>query len=295
MHDSLSSVEVRYDEDGHVVPLDENAVRQNAFGEKAARQMDASFEPEHDSGTMSAKQASPEGADDPRGNERPAANDYRDTLEGMDHDDRVAATKECLNRRGTFRDILYGLLGFCEEERSYEEIEDYVKSFTEFHRNRQEPQRYAYMLLRCGALEEIELDENGNRLTEADKQAAIDSGMAPEDTDELVYDWLVKTTDVGREVHEDLSPEHRLERLLESYPERTEAFAQIMEFCETPRGMGAIDDAFKGKPVMGFDEASKQKRQPSSYIEKLEAAGALKWDGSAWSLTGTGRDYLKSR
>lgn len=218
--------------------------------------------------------------------------DYRQKLQSMDFDARCKATAECINRRGTFRDILYGLLGFCAQERTYEEIGPFVESFVEFQNNRQESHRYVFMLLRTGGLCEIELDEDGVPLTEEKKQRAIEQGLDPEDIDTLVFDWHVVTTDVGERVYEELAPARRLKALLKQYPEREEAFAQIMMFCREPKTMGSIDAEFKGTDLLGIDESSKLKRQPSSYIEKLGAVGAIAWSNGAWILTDVGREYL---
>jgi hypothetical protein len=289
MDENVLQAMPQYDEQETVVPLDKSVLSEYSFGTRVAEQIHATTEV----GRKEVGSKQDHRDDEPPKSSAPV--DYHENLEKMDHDERVAATAECLNRRGSFRDILYGLLGFCVEEKSYEEIEPFVEGFVEFCRNRQEPRRYVFMLLRTGGLEEIELKEDGTPLTKEDKQAAIADGLEPEDVDVLVFDWRVATTEVGREVYADFNPSMRLKKLVEEYPDREEAFAQIMAFCREPQTMGAIDDKFKGKSLMGIDEACKQKRQPSSYVDKLGTAGAIAWSGSAWSLADAGKEYLKNR
>lgn len=293
MHDDFLRVKPEYDSEGNIIPLDEDAFSQSDFGARAAEQVGALAEMDFAERKASAFA---DGAGTADGSAKPRKDaDYREALRQMSFDERVEATVECLGRRGTFRDILYGLLGFCTQERSYDDIEPYVESFTEFHRNRQEPRRYVFMLLRTGALEEIELGEDGSPLTEADRQAAIEGGLDPQDVDLLVFDWRVATTDVGRKVLEDYDPAARFKRLLADDPEREGALVRVMAFCRTPRSMGEIDDKFKGDALMGFDGQSGQMRQPSSYVGKLESAGMVFWDGRSWILTEEGAACLEGR
>lgn len=276
------------DAEGNVIPLDDSVAQEYRFGGRVAEQMDAFME----EGTEGANQGRNSGDGDAARAQAAHVVDWREKLEGMSFDERVEATVDCVMRRSTFRDILYGLLGFCLEERSYEEIEPYVESFVEYHRNRQSQRRYVMFLLRTGALVETELDESGNVLTEEAKQAAIDAGLDPEDVDTLVFDWRVSTTDVGRAAYERLDARVRIAELISSDPAREDAFIQIMRFCDAPHCMGDIIDAFGGKDILGFDEEAKQMRQPSAYVTKLDGVGALAWDGDKWLLTEKGREFL---
>ena len=63
------------------------------------------------------------------------ARDWRGDLASLSFDERVAKTMECLDRRASFKSILYGLLVFCFEERSYEEVEEHAQGYAEFEAN----------------------------------------------------------------------------------------------------------------------------------------------------------------
>ncbi|MDE8702110.1 hypothetical protein PZH32_03940 [Adlercreutzia equolifaciens] len=293
MSEEVACFMPRYDAEGNIIPLDDDVALQDSFGKRAARQVNADIEEERTRSSLELQGGAPgDETREEQPEQAPHLADYREKLASMSFDERVLATYECLNRRSSFRNILYGLLEFCSEEKTYEEIEPFCASFSEFKVNRQEPRRYVFMLLRTGALEEIELDEDGHPLTDEAKEQAIAEGLDPEDVDTLVYDWRVVTTDVGHKAHEGFSPAVRLANLLASFPEREEAFIQIMEFLREPRSMGAIDDTFKGKSLLGVDEATKLNRQPSSYLHKLDGAGAIEWSDGAWRLTKTGEDFL---
>ena len=253
------------------------------FGERTARQVGAFME-----------EGRPEAHIDHWG-DRPKQIDWREKLAAMDFDERVDAALASLKRRTTFRDILYGLLDFCMEERPYEEIEPYVESFVEFHRNRQSPRRYVQVLLRTGALEEIELDEQGEPITDEARNRAVEEGLDPDDLDTLVFDWRVVTTDVGRAAYERFTPSSRIADLIGADPEREAAFVDIMAFCRKSRFMGQIVDEFAGKAYLGIDEENRLPRQPSAYVEKLDRAGAVFWDGKCWTLTEEGETFLQER
>ena len=291
-------IEPRYDAEGNIIPLEDGSVLRQGFGQRAAQQTHAQMEDKRTSVSFNAREGQGSEADSSNEGEElqaPKLRDYRDELATMSFDERIRAAYECLNRRSSFRNILYGLLGFCAEEKTYDQIEEFCSAFSEFVVNRQEPRRYVFLLLRTGALEEIELDETGCPLTEQAKQQAIEDGLDPEDVDLLVYDWRIVTTDVGMQVYEDFSPAIRLAKLFSSLPEREEALFQILDYLREPRSMGAIDEAFKGKELLGIDKATHLLRQPSSYVQKLDGAGAIEWDGHMWKLTQAGVDYLSQR
>lgn len=276
------------DENGNIVLLDDPCLVDRPFGGKVAEQVGAYIELDDDDRQRPLRTVDDESED--KHPFKPAG--FEEKLETMDFDDRLEATMECLTRRPSFQDILYGLLGFCASERSYEEIELYVKAFPEFTVNRQEPRRYVFMLLRTGALQEIELGEDGAPLTEDDVQKALDDGIEPDDLDTLVFDWRVITTEVGEAAYQRFSPAMRFKELLADNEGHDEALYQIMEFCRVPRYMGQIDDRFKGKPVMGFNSATSMMYQPSSYVTKLNHAGVLNWNGDQWQLTESGAELL---
>lgn len=278
------------DSQENVIPLDEAYLSQYQFGARAAEQM-AAFAEDDSAGRNTKGQTQ----DDLKRRRAARASDYHQKLATMDFEERVQATIECVTRRNTFRDILLGLIRFCEQERTYEEIEPFVESFVEFERNRQSQRRYVHLLLRTGALVETELDEVGAPLTNETKQAAIHAGLDPEDVDTLVFGWRVATTEVGQKAWEELDPGRRIQALMDSEPELKEALIEIMAFCDKPRYSGEVIDMFWGKPSMGFDKKTKQMRQPNSFIDKLERAGAMVWDNEKWVLTEAGRVYLARR
>ena len=128
------------------------------------------------------------------------ARDWRGDLASLSFDERVAKTMECLDRRASFKSILYGLLVFCFEERSYEEVEEHAQGYAEFEANRQSGRRYAFFLQRVGAIEEIELDADGAVVTEGRRAQLLEEGADQDALDVLTADWRVRATEVGKEL-----------------------------------------------------------------------------------------------
>lgn len=261
------------------------------FGGKVARQTGAFISEER-----SEMAARPGVAGDDARRERAARFvDYRKRLAGMDFEQRVEATVACLERRASFARILFGLLEHCREERTYDEAEALVATFPECKLNRQTERRYIAFLLRTGAIEELELDERGNPITEARKREALEEGLDPEDLDTLVCSWLLRTTDVGEEALARCSPARRMAALFEEHPERQGAYLRVLEYCLSARSMEDIKRHLRDDPGLKRDPATGMPRvQASSYVDKLENAGGMAWDGG-WKATEAGRTQLELR
>ena len=102
------------------------------------------------------------------------------------------------------------------------------------------------------------------------------------------------TTPAGLAVVEQHAPRARIIELLDLVPERKDAYIELLEFCsEEPRTYNEIRQLFVGRDVLvRLVNGEPQTMQPSVFVDKLEAAGAVEWrDG--WVLTGEGRSYLQ--
>lgn len=111
--------------------------------------------------------------------------DWQSKLDAMSHDERVAATLECLGRRPAFARVLRAVLEHCREERNSEEVEAYIETLPDFAANRQSARRYVFFLMRTGGLQEMGYDAEGNIVDERSVQAVQESlnPVATPDTD----------------------------------------------------------------------------------------------------------------
>lgn len=185
------------------------------------------------------------------------------------------------------REAYLALLNLCKERRLLAEAEDSLRHRATFAQLAQSPYRLIRDLVEEGGLDWIELDADGNEIAPERKE-----GLDEDEVDDLVADFALETTAAGADVAEAMSPRRRLDALLEGEPDRQAAFAEVLAFCEEPRpfreveaylrGSGALEDlrARNGRPL-----------QASYFVDMLERAGGLEWDG-AWRVTEAGGRLL---
>lgn len=220
--------------------------------------------------------------------------DWHVQLAALTFEEKIEKTMECLNRRAAFQNILYGLLVFCQKERSYDEAEAHVESYVEFASNSQSARRYLLFLLRTGAIEEIELDDEGAVITAERRQTLLDGGLSKDEMEAFVVDWCVTTTDVGREVARLFHPRVRLRSMLASQDSRLPTYHKILAFCVERRSLAEVSALLVGDPGLEIDEETGViGMQPNSYIGKLDQAGGLAWDGG-WITTKEGREVVEA-
>lgn len=124
-----------------------------------------------------------------------------------------------------------------------------------------------------GTLEDMQLDEN-----------------VPDDA---VAEVRLSLTDEGRALRTAYEPERTVAELLESRPQYDEVFRSVVSSCDTEAGatLPALEALIAAFPVTGGTE--KTKVYPQYFIDALETAGAITWDG-AWRTTAAGRSLLAS-
>ncbi len=207
----------------------------------------------------------------------------------MTFDERVASIRKMMDAP-RFREIYFGILNFCCEQRTLGQVEEKIGTFPEFEYCGQNQYRLIINLEDAGALERAELDENGDVVTEDMKE-----GLTEDEIDDLVLDYAFTTTDAGRVVRDEMQPSNRMEELMSMFPKRVKAYCQVLEFCKTPRSFKEIDALLKGSEVLRSGSANTITNiplQPSVFIEQLERSGGLVWKGS-WNITEGGKKYLE--
>lgn len=111
--------------------------------------------------------------------------------------------------------------------------------------------------------------------------------------DDAVAEVRLSLTDEGRALRTAYEPERTVADLLESRPQYDEVFRSVVASCATEAGatLPALEALIAAFPVTGGTE--KTKVYPQYFIDALETAGAITWDG-AWRATAAGRSLLAS-
>lgn len=185
------------------------------------------------------------------------------------------------------RELYVRMLEYCKERRGLDEVERYVQCCPQFGLAAQSPYRLALNLVELGGLEMVELDEDGLEVTPDRKE-----GLSADEADDLVASYAFETTADGAQAAEDLSPSARFASLLEEHPDRAQVFADVLDFCEEPRSYADIAGYIaQNAAAQGLRARNGQHFQASYFIDMLERAGMLEWDG-AWNAGGAWADVL---
>ena len=110
----------------------------------------------------------------------------------------------------------------------------------------------------------------------------------------LLRNLAAATTPAGCAACELLAPEHRTLAAIYKVPERRATFVRLLDFCRTPRKLADINQLLADDPALAPSQRTAgQKLHACYFIDRLEEAGGLVWDGS-WVTTDAGKRALAS-
>ncbi|MEE8716430.1 MAG: hypothetical protein SOI26_04800 [Coriobacteriales bacterium] len=226
---------------------------------------------------------------DPAARPAPAAQPAPADAESDSFERRVRKLELAVARHPLHREINVEILRFCRERRDLADVEDHVQRMPEFAAATLDPYHLIDNLVRAGGLERFNLDAEGEIVTDDQLR-----GLSEDAADDLVAGYALQTTDEGEQAIADASPEVRVRDLLEREPERRDTYAELLAFFEEePRSYRSVCDLLQGRDVLFrvMADGSRQKIQPSVFVDRLERAGAIVWD-EGWTLTEEGRRAL---
>jgi hypothetical protein len=96
-----------------------------------------------------------------------------------------------------------------------------------------------------------------------------------------------EATKAGKEFVEEYCPDLLLKRLITREHKYTDILRGILNACKEPKGLGELEDLYKGHPAMVPGKVS-----VSYFVNELERAGALAWKGG-WLLTDSGQSFIQ--
>lgn len=207
--------------------------------------------------------------------------------EELSFEEKVADLMRFVQFEPLIREIDYKVLVYCFERRGLSDIEEHIAGMPEFKSATRDQYSLVTELVRHHGLAFFELDAAGNQVTEEDKK-----GLTENEVDDLVEGFAYRTTDVGREAAARLDPRRRLAELLEAVPRRRDAYAALLAFVRDKRSFAQIDSFMRTCDVAELSRAAGDGGvQPSVYVDKLERAGAIFYDGG-WQATEAALEFL---
>ena len=125
-----------------------------------------------------------------------------------------------------------------------------------------------------------------------DGDASAPASQPADQPEDQPVDYVLYTTDAGREALAQFDPKSRFDELLGGEPEAyLELYARVLDICSGEDGAtrAQIERDLKGHPAL----ESPKRIYPEYFISKLETIGGLSWDG-AWRTTEAGARILES-
>ncbi len=217
-----------------------------------------------------------------------AAPAFQGKLESFaDKDTAEERISALFDQMPTLQKILYGILRLCEAPSRAEDIDAAIEDLKRHHHCVYSPSTFCSLLERAGAIEKV--DETGQSLEDFEQEPQMI------EVDGTTY-WVVapppcvfwKLTDAGLAQLEGHKPFEAIQACFDDEPLYADIFKTILELCGQKGGttVKAIGDAVEDEPA-----AQEPRRYAMYFIDKLERAGALDWNG-AWTTTEEGKRFL---
>ena len=208
-------------------------------------------------------------------------------------EESIARVVECLFNHPRHRELLYKALVHCQTERTEHAAEEFLARQPEAAQALQTPYTLLRNLAAAGGVTVIAHDAQGLALDETRCEQLRAEGLDDDALADLVAERRV-TTPAGCAACELLAPEHRTLAAIYKVPERRATFVRLLDFCRTPRKLADINQLLADDPALAPSQRTAgQKLHACYFIDRLEEAGGLVWDGS-WVTTDAGKRALAS-
>ena len=207
----------------------------------------------------------------------------------LTEDEKLDKLEAAALRQSLHREIHFRTLQFCLERKELREVEDMIAACPQFAKATLSQYHLIKVLVKAGGLNELMMDENDNVVTE---QQLV--GLTEDEADDLVAYFCYETTEVGAKFVEMNTPKTRMEELFALEPHRVETYRELLAYCnDTPRTYNEISELLDGREVLyrQFSDGSREKMQPSVFVDKLERAGGLFYR-KGWLTSDEGKEFI---
>ena len=209
-------------------------------------------------------------------------------------EESIARVVECLFNHPRHRELLYKALVHCQTERTEHAAEEFLARQPEAAQALQTPYTLLRNLAAAGGVTVIAHDAQGLALDETRCEQLRAEGLDDDALADLVAERRFITPPAGCAACELLAPEHRTLAAIYKVPERRATFVRLLDFCRTPRKLADINQLLADDPALAPSQRTAgQKLHACYFIDRLEEAGGLVWDGS-WVTTDAGKRALAS-
>lgn len=204
---------------------------------------------------------------------------------GATRDERIEAL---FAQMPTLEKMLFNILDTCKEPVATQDLEAHIAKLKEHHHAIYTPATLCTLLEQAGALDKC--TEDGTSLADYVQEplkVIIDGAEYWEVAPAPVIYWML--TPEGLAQLETYKPLERIDQCYTQEPQYAQIFTTVLELCARVGGSSIkqIGDVVDDEPIM-----QNPKRYAMYFIDKLEHAGAVEWQGS-WIATAPGQEYLQ--
>jgi hypothetical protein len=198
-----------------------------------------------------------------------------------------ACVVSCLNSNHANMLPLLEVLRTCRTPRSYREVEDQVYEHPIMHMSHQNPHVLSQMLIDCGALEVIPVEEEPADTSVKQTLDAPDVRRA--ELEDQPTDHLLAITDAGSAALAGFEPAKRFFEMMEEEPEGYgAAYKEVLKCCLDGARMETIESMLRGHPAL---------HEPKTvfagyFVSKLESVAGIAWVEDRWVTTEAGKQMM---
>lgn len=212
--------------------------------------------------------------------EDPSATDIAATYEASEEEVSVTERLATLiHDMAPYKAQLLGIVAFCKEEKTAEEIDEMLEPLREHRVCTYSPINLRTILVNAGALIYNDNDEEAEEVTDEEGNLIL-----PEET--ATPTWLA--TEEALAFCASLNPYADLLKALETDSDYIDAYVQVLQLCSGEGcKVSTIEHTLNDSGILDGSV-----KQPGYFVGKLEDLGAIEWKG-AWQITPLGLQYLE--
>lgn len=210
--------------------------------------------------------------------EDPSTTDIAATHEAPEEISVTEHLATLIHDMAPYKAQLLGIVTFCEEEKTAEEIDEMLEPLREHRVCTYSPINLRTILVNAGALIYNDNDEEAEEVTDEEGNLVL-----PEET--ATPTWL--TTEEALAFCASLNPYADLLKALENDSDYIDAYVQVLQLCSGEGcKVSTIEHTLNDSGILDGSV-----KQPGYFVGKLEDLGAIEWKG-AWQITPLGLQYL---